>query len=70
MPENLTNKELVDLHNETFGKAPNIIGLLWSKPEVLGKQLRKSIDDGVPYDEMNELTDEEREQFERGEILF
>lgn len=57
-------------HVEKFGVEPVVIGLFWDNPEKVLDGIYDAIDEGTPYDEHNLLTEEEREAYDAGELLF
>lgn len=68
---NIKNKiNLIKQHKEKFNKEPNIIGMFWSDPKQLEDNLKKAIETNTPYDEYELLTDEEKQAFDKGMLLF
>ena len=58
---------IIELHIETFGVEPFVIGANWRNVD---DKIAEAIDRGVPYDERRELDRDVLAQFEAGEILF
>ena len=67
---NLNIDELEKLHVEKFGVEPVIVGRLWGDPSLLEGALKKAIESDKPYDETEDLTDEEKEGLENGLFVF
>lgn len=68
---NIENKiNLIKKHKEIFNKEPNIIGMFWFNKKQLEDNLQKAIETNTPYDEYELLTDEEKEAFDKGMLLF
>lgn len=63
-------KELRKQHKAKFGKEPNVIGMFWDDPQLVEDNILKAIETNTPYDEYELLTDEEKEAFDKGMLLF
>ena len=63
-------EELIKEHKNKFDIEPIIIGILWDDMVELEKNILKAIETNTPYNELDFLTDEEKEAFEKGELLF
>ena len=63
--ENLTKE-----HKKKFNKEPYIIGMFWSEPEIVINNIIKAIEENKPYNEYELLTEEEQQQYDKGELLF
>ena len=57
-------------YKEHFNKEPNIIGMFWFNKKQLEDNLQNAIETNTPYDEYELLTDEEKEAFDKGMLLF
>ena len=68
--KDLPESELTIKHVEKFGVEPNIIGIYWRHPDQLEVLIEKSIDDGEPYDELDNLSGEDKKRYERGDLVF
>lgn len=60
----------IEAYKKHFNKEPNIIGMFWNDPKQLEDNLTKAIETNTPYDEYELLTDEEKEAFDKGMLLF
>lgn len=60
----------IEAYIEIFNKEPNIIGMFWNDPKQLEDNLKKAIEANTPYDEYELLTDEEKQAFDKGMLLF
>lgn len=56
-----------ELHKQELGVEPVIIGLHWDDVQ---ERIMDAIEQGVPYNEENELAPQELEDFESGELVF
>ena len=63
-------ENLIKRYIEIFNKEPNIIGMFWNDPKQLEDNLKKAIETNTPYDEYKLLTDEEKQAFDKGMLLF
>jgi hypothetical protein len=63
-------EDLIKEHKELFGVEPVIIGLVFYDVGELFDRIAHSIDMGKPYNEYELLSPEEREAFEKGDLLF
>ena len=57
-------------HKAKFGKEQNIIGMFWDDPQLVEDNIIKAIETNIPYDEYELFTDEEKEAFDKGMLLF
>lgn len=64
-----TPKHVQD-HIRAFGKKPNTIGIFWSDPDQEKENIIKAIEDGIPYDEMDLLTEYQKKLYKEGRLLF
>ena len=62
--------DLIKEHLEKFGVVPIIIGKLWNDPDELAQRVVDAIEEGKPYDEYAELTEEEKDDFANGDLVF
>jgi len=60
---------LILKHVEMFGVEPNCIGMIQDL-DRFDELLKEAIEKGEPYDEYKMLSEEEREAYDRGELLF
>lgn len=58
------------LHVKRFGIEPKEIGMHWDDVELLIKEIQKSIDNNVPYNEMDKLSEEEKEAYSSDQLFF
>ena len=63
-------ENLIKRYIEIFNKEPNIIGMFWNDPKQLEDNLKQAIETNTPYDEYELLTDEEKQAFDKGMLLF
>lgn len=63
-------ESLIKEHLEAFGIAPVLIGLNWNDPEETMEGIAESIDNGIPYNELDLLSDKDRELYESGKLVF
>ena len=73
--EDVSNKEVfykkeLDKHNQKFNKEPYIIGMFWNNQEQLIENIINAIKTNKPYNEYDLLSDEEKKEFDKGELLF
>jgi len=59
-----------EVHIDKFGVEPNVIGMFWSEPKLVLKNILESIKDSTPYDEYNMLSKSDQEAYDNGELLF
>jgi len=58
-------------HIEKFGVAPKYIGANWDMDrDDIKKLIEESIEKGIPYDEYEMMSEEEKRQFDNGEFVF
>jgi len=64
-------EEITKLHLEVFGVLPNIIGINWRLNNGdMADLIYESIEKGVPYDEVDQLSEESRKEYEAGNLTF
>ena len=63
-------ESLIKAHKDKFGVEPNIIGLNWDNPEAIADGIIEAIEKGEPYDEYLQLSEDEREDYDNGELDF
>lgn len=63
-------REIERKYIEIFVKEPNIIGMFWNDQKQLEDNLKQAIETNTPYDEYELLTDEEKQAFDKGMLLF
>lgn len=63
-------ENLIKLHIDKFGKEPNIIGMFWSDIETQIDNIVKALEDNKPYDEYELLSDNDKESFNDGSLVF
>ena len=63
-------ESLVIEHKEKFGVEPVLIGIQWEDQEELFDKIEEAIENGKPFNEYDELTDEEKEAYDAGDLLF
>ena len=63
-------EEAIAEHLEFFGVKPYVIGLYWANPTLLLDNIYDAIESEQPYDERLELTSEELEAFNNGDLRF
>jgi len=57
-------------HTSWFHKEPIIIGLWWSNMDRLIANIQDAIVREVPYNEYNQLSVEEKREYENGNLVF
>ena len=57
-------------HFELFGVDPVIIGLNFNSSSDLFDAILKSIESDKPYNEYNELSEKDKELYNKGELMF
>ena len=62
--------ELKEEHKKKFGVYPVEIGINWKTPEVVFIGILDAIEKGVPYDEYEMLSDEDKVMFDDGRLFF
>lgn len=62
--------EAIAEHIEVFGAEPYVIGLYWADQETLLDNIYEAIDQEQPYDERLQLTPEQLEAYNKGELRF
>lgn len=63
-------ENLIKEHTKKFNKEPYIIGMFWNNQEALINGILKAIEDNIPYNEYNLLTDKEKKAYDSGELVF
>ena len=61
---------LIKLHLEQFGVEPIIIGKFWNSQDAIMDNIEEALEKNIPYDEHNYLSDEEKIEFDEGNLLF
>ena len=62
--------EAISEHIEIFGVEPYVIGLYWANQELLLDNIYQAIEDEQPYDERLELTPDELQDYNKGQLRF
>jgi hypothetical protein len=63
-------EDLIKEHKKLFGVEPVVIGLFFDDMRELFDGIAQAINKGIPYNEYDLLTPEEREAFEKGDLRF
>jgi hypothetical protein len=63
-------KEIIEKYIEVFGEKPNIIGLFWNDQKTLEENIKDAIKSGKKYNELDLLTEKEKESYLKGDLLF
>ena len=63
-------ENLIKEYLKVFNKEPNIIGKYWNNQEQLMDNLAEAIENNKPYNEYEILSKEEKEAFDKGELVF
>lgn len=63
-------KEIIEKYIEVFEEKPNIIGLFWNDQKTLEKNIKDAIKSGKKYNELDLLTEKEKESYLKGDLLF
>ena len=63
-------ENLIKEYIKVFNKEPNIIGMFWNDQKQLEYNLKQAIETNTTYDEYKLLTDEEKQAFDKGMLLF
>jgi len=66
----MTYNEVKKIHFEKFGVDPVEIGLYWRFVERLIIKIEDAIDDNKPYNEYEELTRRQKEDFLDASLMF
>ena len=61
---------LIRDHIEDFGVEPIIIGLLFYSSSELFNEVKKAIENGEPYNEYEQLSNKDKELYDKGLLLF
>ena len=57
-------------HFEQFGVDPVVIGLLFSSSSDLFNAIMESIENDKPYNEYNQLSNSDKELYNKGQLVF
>lgn len=57
-------------HIDKFGVKPKTIGIYWDRPDELILKVYEAISEGIPYDEIKTLSNQEQDQYKKGLLLF
>lgn len=62
--------ELIKEHLEKFNVEPIIIGLFFSRIDIVMDNIKEAIKDNNPYNEYEMLSKEEQKLYDSGNLLF
>ena len=62
--------EIMQSYIEKFGKEPVVIGMFWQDPDRLNQNLLDAVMTGKEYNEYELLSDEDKKDFDDGNLLF
>lgn len=63
-------KEIIEKYVEVFGEKPNIIGLFWYDQNQIIENIKNAIKLGKKYNELDLLTEKQKESYLKGDLLF
>ncbi len=61
---------LTKAHIQKFGVEPIVIGVNWNNPGFIVRGILKALETGIPYDENDQLSKDELEAFNNGDLVF
>lgn len=63
-------KEAIDKYVKLFGEKPNIIGMFWYDQNQIIENIENAIKSGKKYNELDLLTEKEKESYLKGDLVF